>query len=87
MSKFIPRHPGKRAGHPGTQGAYTPDVSLSASRRRILSICLAAAGWDCVSDSSGHFLFMYRTGLRRRPRSMAGVAALLNHKMGGPQGI
>jgi subtilase family serine protease len=73
-------------GVPGIGGRYTPDVSLSAAAHDGYAKCLAAAGGDCVTDSSGHFFFSSGSGTSASTPSMAGIAALLNQKMGAPQG-
>ncbi|HUH92804.1 MAG TPA: S53 family peptidase [Casimicrobiaceae bacterium] len=68
------------------QGRYTPDVSFSASAHNGYFACLAAAGNSCISDASGHFQFEYFFGASAATADMAGFAALLNQKMGSPQG-
>jgi len=74
------------SGVPGAQGRYTPDVSFSASRHNGYFGCLAAAGNSCVADSTGHFKFEYFFGTSASTPSMAGIAALLNQKIGRAQG-
>jgi subtilase family serine protease len=73
-------------GVPGTQGRYTPDVAFSASVHDSYAKCLAATGGDCVPDSTGHFFFSTGSGTSASTPSMAGIAALLDQKMGAPQG-
>jgi pseudomonalisin len=71
---------------PGKQGRYTPDVSFSASAHDGYASCLAAANLDCVANSSGHFSYVVASGTSASTPSMAGIAAMLNQKMGSPQG-
>ncbi|HXF77524.1 MAG TPA: S53 family peptidase [Usitatibacter sp.] len=68
------------------QGRYTPDVSFSAASHDAYARCLAAGGGDCVPDSSGSFHFATGSGTSASTPSMAGIAALLNQKLGAPQG-
>ena len=87
VSQFIPTPSWQRGnGVPGTAGRYTPDVSFSASAHDGYFACLAAAGSPCVRDSSGNFMFEYFFGTSASTPNMAGVAALLGQKFGGPQG-
>jgi hypothetical protein len=71
-------------GVPGRQGRYTPDVSFSASGHDSYLICFAASG-ACVQNSSGGFSWTSANGTSAAAPSMAGIAALLNQKMGSPQ--
>ena len=73
-------------GPPGEQGRFTPDVSFSASAHNGYFACLAAAGNSCVSDATGYFQFEYFFGASAATADMAGIAALLNQKIGTPQG-
>ncbi len=73
-------------GVPGTAGRYTPDVSFSASTHDDYFMCLAADGGSCVTESSGSFHFETGAGTSAATPSMAGIAALLNQKMGEHQG-
>jgi pseudomonalisin len=73
-------------GVPGSQGRLTPDVSFSASVHDAYVKCQAASGGDCVPDSSGSFHFITSGGTSAAAPSMAGIAALLNQKMGAAQG-
>jgi pseudomonalisin len=87
VSSFIPTPPWQTGpGFPGSQGRYTPDVSFSASNHDGYAICQASAGGDCVTDSTGAFHFQVSSGTSAAAPSMAGIAALLNQKMGAAQG-
>ena len=75
------------AGVPSArQGRYTPDVSFSAAQHDSYARCFAASGGDCIPSSNGSFHFATGSGTSASTPSMAGIAALLNQKMGGPQG-
>ncbi|MEO5558854.1 MAG: hypothetical protein ABIO49_03730, partial [Dokdonella sp.] len=71
-------------GVPGNQGRYTPDVSFTASRHDGYFTCLAAQSGSCAV-SAGRFSFLVASGTSASAPSMAGVAALLNQKIGAPQ--
>lgn len=87
VSAFIPTPSWQTVpGVPGRQGRYTPDISFSAAGHDAYARCFAASGASCVSDSTGHFFFSTASGTSASTPSMAGVAAMLNQKMGGPQG-
>ncbi len=73
-------------GVPGTQGRYTPDVSFSASVHDGYAKCQAASTYDCVTNAGGYFSYAVASGTSASTPSMAGIAALLNEKMGAPQG-
>ena len=73
-------------GVPGQQGRYTPDVSFSASVHDAYFACLAAAGNSCIANANGNFRFEYLFGTSTATPDMAGIAALLNQKMGSRQG-
>ena len=73
-------------GVPGKQGRYTPDVSFDAASNAGYVKCQAASGGSCQLDTSGAFTFIYTSGTSGSAPSMAGIAALLNEKMGGAQG-
>lgn len=72
-------------GVPGTQGRYTPDVSFSASGHDGYFGCYAAAGASCVV-SNGGFSFEAAFGTSATAPDMAGIAALLNQRVGAAQG-
>ncbi|MEO7324402.1 MAG: S53 family serine peptidase [Dokdonella sp.] len=72
-------------GVPGNQGRYTPDVSFTASRHDGYFTCVAAQKGSCAV-SAGSFSFIVSSGTSASAPSMAGVAALLNQKIGAPQG-
>ena len=87
MSSFISTPSWQRApGVPGLQGRYTPDMSFSAASHDGYARCFAASNATCISDSTGVFHFSASGGTSASAPSMAGVAALLNQKMGSPQG-
>ena len=67
-------------------GRNTPDVSFSASCHDAYLGCLAAGGGSCVTNSAGRFSFEAFCGTSAAGPGMAGVAALLDEKLGGPQG-
>jgi len=70
-------------GVPGAQGRYTPDVSFSASPDHDgYFICFAALG----VANFGPCTFSIEGGTSAAAPDMAGIAALLNQKMGSPQG-
>ena len=73
-------------GVPGKAGRYTPDVSFSSSGHTGYFNCLAAAGTSCATTGDGFFQFILAHGTSAAAPSMAGIAALLNQKMGGAQG-
>jgi subtilase family serine protease len=75
------------AGMPAQKsGRYTPDVSFSASCHDAYLGCLAAGGGSCVVNSAGSFSFEGFCGTSAAAPGMAGVAALLDEELGGPQG-
>ena len=66
-------------------GRYTPDVSFSGSAHDGYFACFAAGNGSCVS-SGGSFGFIAFSGTSASAPAMAGVAALLNQRMGNAQG-
>lgn len=72
-------------GVPGKSGRYTPDVSFASSCRDGYFGCYAAGNGDCVTVNGG-FSFEYFCGTSAAAPSMAGVAALLDQKLGFAQG-
>ena len=84
VSQYIATPPWQTGpGVPGTQGRYTPDVAFSASGHDSYLICFAADGHSFVGDE---FMFEGASGTSAAAPSMAGIAALLNQKIGSPQG-
>ncbi|HVT33778.1 MAG TPA: S53 family peptidase [Rhodanobacteraceae bacterium] len=73
-------------GVPGTQGRYTPDVSLPAATREGYFTCLAAKRGPCTRDDEGFFSFFAFGGTSAGAPSFAGIVALLNQKTGSAQG-
>ena len=61
-------------------GRYTPDVSFSGAGHDGYLACLAASGTDCTTYIS------IWSGTSASAPGMAGVAALLDQKLGGGQG-
>ena len=68
-------------GVPGSAGRYTPDAAFTSSAHDAYYGCYAAGGGDC-SDNE----FEYFYGTSAAAPSMAGVAALLDQKLGAAQG-
>ena len=67
-------------------GRYTPDVSFSGSSHDGYFACMAAvSGGGCVT-TNGSFGFIAFSGTSAAAPGMAGVAALLDQKLGGAQG-
>jgi len=64
-------------------GRYTPDVAFSASSHDGYFACFAAGGGSCVG-STYHFEIF--SGTSAAAPGMAGVAALLDQKLGAAQG-
>ncbi len=71
-------------GVPGTQGRYTPDVAFNASEHDAYFGCMAAYG--ACGPQGGSFYFVALSGTSAAAPDMAGIAALLNQKMGSAQG-
>jgi subtilase family serine protease len=70
----------------GLPGRYSPDIAFSASGHDGYFACFAAAGASCVPDTSGEYNFEYFFGTSAAAPSMAGIAALLDQKLGQAQG-
>ncbi|WP_420239527.1 protease pro-enzyme activation domain-containing protein [Telmatobacter bradus] len=62
-------------------GRYSPDVAFSAAGHDAYLFCMAAAASDCGAGALGSVY-----GTSAAAPSMAGVAALLDQKMGSSQG-
>ena len=67
-------------------GRYSPDIAFSASGHDGYFACLAAAGNSCVVGANGAYSFEYFDGTSAATPSMAGIAALLNQRLGAAQG-
>ncbi|WP_263367035.1 Ig-like domain repeat protein [Edaphobacter bradus] len=68
-------------GVPADKARDVPDVSFPSAGHDGYYSCFAAAGGDCASN-----YFIDFAGTSNAAPSMAGVAAILNQKMGGAQG-
>ena len=86
VSAFIAK-PGwqKGVGVPGDGFRDVPDVSFTAADHDGYLGCFAAGGGSCVSTSSGTEITVF-SGTSAAAPGMAGIAALLNTRMGGAQG-
>ena len=69
---------------PGYLGRYTPDVSFPSSAHDGYFACFAAAGNGCPGGTLSRFEYFF--GTSAAAPDMAGIAALINQKEGGPQG-
>ena len=68
-------------GVPADHARDVPDVSFPSAGHDGYFSCFAAGGGDCASN-----YFIDSAGTSNSAPSMAGVAAILNQKMGGAQG-
>jgi hypothetical protein len=74
------------AGVPADAARDTPDVSFSAALHDGYFGCLAYTGGGCVPTANGSFSFTALGGTSASAPSMAGVAALLNSRLGSRLG-
>lgn len=65
-------------GVPGTQGRYTPDLSLHAATREGYFTCMAAEGGPCTLGTDHTFTFIAGGGTSASAPGIAGIAAILN---------
>jgi subtilase family serine protease len=65
-------------GVPGTQGRYTPDLSLHAATREGYFTCMAAEGGPCTVGADHTFGFVAGGGTSASAPGIAGIAAILN---------
>jgi len=87
MSVYVPTPSWQTGpGVPSLGGRYVPDVSFTSAHHDGYFNCFAAGGGSCVPASNGSFSFSVAAGTSAAAPSMAGIAALLNQKMGGAQG-
>ncbi len=73
------------AGVPADGFRDVPDVSLTAADHDGYIGCFAAGGGSCAATSTGTKITMF-SGTSAAAPGMAGIAALLNTKLGGAQG-
>jgi subtilase family serine protease len=88
VSIYAPTPPWQAgAGVPaGRSGRYTPDISFSGSCHDGYFMCFAASSGTCVTGSNNSFAFIDICGTSASAPSMAGIAALLDQKLGTAQG-
>lgn len=67
-------------------GRYTPDIAFSASCHDGYFGCMAATAGNCVINANNSYQFEYFCGTSAAAPSMAGIAALLDMKLGFGQG-
>jgi len=86
VSIYIPK-PSWQAGTgvPADRFRDVPDVSLSAADHDGYLGCFAAGGGSCVSTKTGTEITVF-SGTSAAAPGMAGIAALLNTKLGSAQG-
>ncbi len=68
-------------GVPADGSRDTPDLAFSGAGHDAYYVCLAYAGGDCATGS-----FVVFGGTSASTPSMAGIMALVNQKLGAPQG-
>ncbi len=73
------------AGVPADGFRDVPDVSLTSADHDGYIGCFAAGGGSCAATSTGTKITMF-SGTSAAAPGMAGIAALLNTKLGGAQG-
>ncbi|WP_263385359.1 Ig-like domain repeat protein [Granulicella arctica] len=73
-------------GVPNDGARDTPDISFSAARHDYYFGCYALSGASCVPSNTGSYSFTGFAGTSASAPSMAAIAALLDQKLGGPQG-
>ena len=73
------------AGVPADGFRDVPDVSLTSADHDGYIGCFAAGGGSCATTSTGTKITMF-SGTSAAAPGMAGIAALLNTKLGGAQG-
>jgi subtilase family serine protease len=86
VSAYIPKPSWQSGtGVPADGFRDVPDVAFSAADHDGYLGCFAAGGGSCVSSSQGTEITVF-SGTSAAAPGMAGVAALLNTKLGGAQG-
>jgi subtilase family serine protease len=86
VSAYIPKPSWQiGAGVPADGFRDVPDVSLTSADHDGYIGCFAAGGGSCVTTNAGTKITMF-SGTSAAAPGMAGIAALLNTKLGGAQG-